>query len=53
MRSRAKMDKRGRTTISLSTDVYDRVCKYGVFGETFSDLIGRILDDYDRKVKKT
>lgn len=36
-----------RTTISLDADIYHRLKSKGKFGETFSEVIGRILDRLD------
>jgi predicted CopG family antitoxin len=36
-----------RTTVSLDTKIYTRLKKHGKFGESFSRLIGRILDELE------
>jgi predicted CopG family antitoxin len=36
-----------RTTVSLDTEIYTRLRKHGKFGESFSRLIGRILDEIE------
>jgi predicted CopG family antitoxin len=38
-----------RTTISLDAQVYQRLKSQGLFGETFSELISRILEENDNK----
>ena len=36
-----------RTTISLDPEVYERLCSMGHFGETFSFLVARLLDELE------
>jgi S-adenosylmethionine synthetase len=36
-----------RTTVSLDNQVYQQLCKRGHFGETFSQLLKRLLDELD------
>ena len=36
-----------RTTVSLDASVYYRLKSRGEFGETFSEVVGRILDQLD------
>jgi hypothetical protein len=36
-----------RTTVSLDTQIYLRLKDYGKFGETFSNVIARILDELE------
>lgn len=38
-----------RTTVSLDANVYHRLKSRGEFGETFSEIIGRILDQLDAR----
>jgi len=38
---------RRRTTVSLDIEVYRRLRLRGEFGQTFSEVIGRILDQLD------
>lgn len=41
---RLKINKKDRKCISIYTSVYKRLKKRGLFGESFSDLISKILD---------
>ncbi|MGH9981221.1 MAG: hypothetical protein ACRD6U_06685 [Nitrososphaeraceae archaeon] len=36
-----------RTTITIDRSVYDKLKKKGCFGETYNDLILRLLEDAD------
>lgn len=36
-----------RTTVSLDTQIYLRLKDHGKFGETFSNVIARILDELE------
>jgi predicted CopG family antitoxin len=36
-----------RTTITLDNNVYSRLKKQGTFGESFSSLVSRILDQIE------
>ena len=38
-----------RTTVSLDASVYHRLKSRGEFGETFSEVVGRILDQLDAR----
>ena len=38
-----------RTTISIDAQVYQRLKSQGQFGESFSELISRILQENDNK----
>ena len=38
-----------RTTISVDVQVYQRLKSQGQFGESFSELISRILEENDNK----
>ena len=38
-----------RCTVLLREDVYQRLRKKGLFGESFSDLINRLLTETDKK----
>ncbi len=42
-----------RYTISIYQNAYKRLRSYGLFGESFDDLISRILDFYERDQKQT
>lgn len=36
-----------RKNVNLSTETYDRLSRYGLFKESFDDLINRVLDIVD------
>jgi predicted CopG family antitoxin len=36
-----------RVTVGLRQDVYTRLRNKGKFGETFSDLVSRLIDEID------
>jgi predicted CopG family antitoxin len=38
-----------RNTITLNHDVFLRLKKVGIFGESYSDLIGRLLDEKEKE----
>jgi predicted CopG family antitoxin len=40
--------KNRRCTVLLSEEVYQRLRKKGLFGESFSDLINRLLTETDK-----
>jgi predicted CopG family antitoxin len=42
------MSNEYRRTISLSTETYFRLKDCGNFGESFNDLINRLLDFFER-----
>ena len=42
-----------RTSISVNQKVYAKLRDKGKFGESFSDLISRILEESEKKVSKT
>ena len=44
-------DKR-RCTVLLRKEVYQRLRKKGLFGESFSDLINRLITETDNKIKE-
>jgi predicted CopG family antitoxin len=39
----------GRITMSVSRDIYNRITKYGKFGDSFNDVLVRILDELETK----
>jgi predicted CopG family antitoxin len=43
---------RKRYTISINANAYTRLRHYGLFGESFADLISRILDFYEGNQKQ-
>jgi predicted CopG family antitoxin len=43
---------RKRYTISINADAYTRLRHYGLFGESFDDLVSRILDFYEGNHKE-
>jgi predicted CopG family antitoxin len=47
-----KQKQNNRTTITVHEDVYYRLLDVGKFGESFNDLLNRILDSYEEKNKK-
>lgn len=36
-----------RCTVLLREDVYQRLKQEGIFGESFSDVVARVLDELD------
>ena len=38
-----------RTTISIKSDVYSKLKEQGRFGESFSDLLSRLLDQSESR----
>jgi len=49
-RSIRKLSKTGfqkRTTVSVDEQVYQQLCKRGRFGESFSQLLKRLLNELD------
>lgn len=40
-----------RHTVSIRHDLYTQLQNHGKFGESFSDLLSRILDCYDTEHK--
>jgi predicted CopG family antitoxin len=41
-----------KTTITVQRNVHDRLLKFGHFGETWSDVIGRLLDEVEKTNEK-
>lgn len=41
----------GMTTIAISRKIRDRLKKYGYKGESYDDLLDRLLNDIDRCLK--
>ena len=39
-------------TIKISDDIHSRLLKIGSMGETFEDVIRKLLDSYESKTKK-
>jgi predicted CopG family antitoxin len=39
-----------RITVGLRQDVYTRLRDKGKFGETFSDLVSRLIDEIDTNI---
>lgn len=39
-------------TIKISDDIHSRLLKVGSMGETFEDVIRKLLDFYESKTKK-
>jgi predicted CopG family antitoxin len=39
-------------TIKISDDIHSRLLKVGSMGETFEDVIKKLLDFYENKAKK-
>jgi predicted CopG family antitoxin len=39
-------------TVRISDGLHERLSKHGQFGESFEDVIKRILDVYESKTKK-
>jgi hypothetical protein len=49
-RSISKLSRTGfqkRTTVSVDEQVYQQLCKRGRFGESFSQLLKRLLNELD------
>jgi predicted CopG family antitoxin len=46
-KSRFQEQIQKRTTVSLDKEVYQQLCKRGHFGESFSQLLKRLLDELD------
>ena len=47
-----KETKSKRYTVLLQEDVYNRLKSQGIFGESFSELISRLLDKIDLEDNK-
>jgi hypothetical protein len=43
---------KGRKNISIDDDTYDRLKKFGRFGESFVDVLNRLMDIAEGKTKK-
>ena len=41
-----------RHTITLHSDAYQKLVKFGRFGESFSDVINRLVDTVEKKERK-
>ncbi|MGI9011837.1 MAG: hypothetical protein ACR2F1_11715 [Nitrososphaeraceae archaeon] len=39
-------------TIKINDELHSRLSKYGTVGDTFEDVIKKLLDDYDKNNKK-
>jgi hypothetical protein len=39
-------------TLKISDQTHSRLSKIGVFGETFEDIIIKLLDDYESRRRK-
>ena len=44
---RYKAFVKSRNTITIRHNVYERLKRHGVFGESFSNLITRVLDEVE------
>lgn len=42
-------DSLGRTTIVVDTTTRDKLKKFGAKGETYEDIIKKLMDSYDEK----
>jgi len=40
------------TVQRISDKNYERIASHGKFGETFDEVLTRILDEYEKKIKK-
>lgn len=40
-----------RKTLTISLEAYSALAKHGKFGESFSDLISRLVDEVEKKKK--
>jgi predicted CopG family antitoxin len=38
-----------RVNVGIHQNVYDRLVRHGKFGDSFSDIIERLLDDVEKK----
>ena len=45
MSNMTKQSLKGRKNLNVSDGTYDRLKKHGQFGESFDELINRILDE--------
>ena len=43
---------KGRKNLNVSDDTYERLKSHGKFGESFDELINRILDVMEDKARK-
>jgi predicted CopG family antitoxin len=41
-----------RKNVNIAEDTYDRLKTFGKFGESFDDLLNRLMDNMDSKSKK-
>ena len=46
-KTRFQQQTQKRTTVSVDQQVYQQLCKKGRFGESFSQLLKRLLNDLD------
>jgi predicted CopG family antitoxin len=47
-----KAGLKGRKNLNVADDTYDRLRKHGQFGESFDELLNRLLDDIEGKPTK-
>jgi predicted CopG family antitoxin len=53
MASLTKQSLKGRKNLNVSDETYDRLKKHGMFGESFDELINRILNENDEHKGKS
>lgn len=41
----------GRKTLTITNATYERLKKFGNFGESFDDLLNRLMDNIEKKNK--
>jgi len=46
-KTRFQQQTQKRTTVSVDEQVYQQLCKRGLFGESFSQLLKRLLNELD------
>lgn len=42
----------GRKTISIGTETWERLKKLGKFGESFDDLLNRLMDNIEKMERR-
>ena len=48
-----KAGLKGRKNLNVSDDTYDRLRRHGQFGESFDELLNRLLNDIEGKPTKS
>jgi predicted CopG family antitoxin len=48
-----KAGLKGRKNLNVADDTYDRLKKHGQFGESFDELINRLLDENEEHKGKS